>query len=313
MERKFEDGIVDLVMKGEAMHKWINPRGHNVAVLFSSPSRDAYAQQAAARGQTYTFIDATRQPRTWLKGEYAYLAPNAASLLLARCNIKHDIIDEADLSDERLSGMLALVIPNGGHLGDAVIARIERWIRDPAHRLVVTGKTNLPPRLLGLASCEPLPVAGYTGWRWRESSPFAGSDWEAHYVTGYAGHPAHRVVALPAARVSADLLLTIFTPYSPLHDGAVIIRGDTIIAAGCILPLSQKPLTDRALGTRHRAALGLSDESDALCIVVSEERATVSVAQRGRLRRDLTPQQLREVLETRGTAHDGGEPSEVAG
>ena len=115
------------------------------------------------------------------------------------------------------------------------------------------------------------------------------------------------------ARVSADLLLTIFTPYSPLHDGAVIIRGDTIIAAGCILPLSQKPLTDRALGTRHRAALGLSDESDALCIVVSEERATVSVAQRGRLRRDLTPQQLREVLETRGTAHDGGEPSEVAG
>ena len=206
MERNFEDAIVDLVMKGEAMHKWINPRGHNVAVLFSSPSRDACAQQAAARGQTYTFIDATRQPRTWLKGEYAYLAPNAASLLLARCNIKHDIIDETDLTDERLAGMLALIIPNAGHLGDAVIGRIERWIRDPAHRLVVTGKTNLPPRLLGLASCELLPVAGYTGWRWRENSAFAGSDWEAHYVTGYAGHPAHRVVALPGARVSADLV-----------------------------------------------------------------------------------------------------------
>ena len=115
------------------------------------------------------------------------------------------------------------------------------------------------------------------------------------------------------ARVSADLLMTIFTPYSPLHDGAVIVRGDTIIAAGCILPLSQKPLTDRALGTRHRAALGLSDESDALCIVVSEERATVSVAQRGRLWRDLSPQQLRDVLETRGIAHDGGEPAEVSG
>jgi diadenylate cyclase len=98
------------------------------------------------------------------------------------------------------------------------------------------------------------------------------------------------------AKVSADLLLTIFTPYSPLHDGAVLVRGDLIIAAGCILPLSQKPLADRALGTRHRAALGLSDESDALVIVVSEERSTVSVADRGRLWRDLTPAELRELL-----------------
>ncbi|CAN5382982.1 diadenylate cyclase CdaA [soil metagenome] len=114
------------------------------------------------------------------------------------------------------------------------------------------------------------------------------------------------------ARVSADLLMTIFTPYSPLHDGAVIVRGDTIIAAGCILPLSQKPLADRALGTRHRAALGLSDESDALVIVVSEERATVSVAQRGRLWGDLSPQQLRDALETKGLARDGTEPTEVS-
>jgi diadenylate cyclase len=114
------------------------------------------------------------------------------------------------------------------------------------------------------------------------------------------------------ARVSADLLMTIFTPYSPLHDGAVIIRGDTIIAAGCILPLSQKPLADRALGTRHRAALGLSDETDALVIVVSEERATVSVAKRGRLWRDLTPQQLREALEARALVGDEDLPNEVS-
>jgi len=98
------------------------------------------------------------------------------------------------------------------------------------------------------------------------------------------------------AKVSADLLATIFTPYSPLHDGAVIVRGDTIIAAGCILPLSQSVLSDRSLGTRHRAALGLSDESDAVVIVVSEETAAVSVADRGRLYRDLTPQELREML-----------------
>ena len=71
------------------------------------------------------------------------------------------------------------------------------------------------------------------------------------------------------AKVSADLLTTIFTPYSPLHDGAVIISGDTIIGAGCILPLSQAQLGDRSLGTRHRAALGLSEETDALVLVVS--------------------------------------------
>ncbi|MEO8622446.1 MAG: diadenylate cyclase CdaA [bacterium] len=113
------------------------------------------------------------------------------------------------------------------------------------------------------------------------------------------------------AKVSADLLLTIFTPYSPLHDGAAIIRGDTIIAASCILPLSQKPLIDRALGTRHRAALGLSDETDALVIVVSEERGTISVAERGRLWRDLAPLELRAVLEGRSPVRDDLESAGV--
>ena len=80
------------------------------------------------------------------------------------------------------------------------------------------------------------------------------------------------------ATVSADLLTTIFTPYSPLHDGAVIIRGDEIIAAGCVLPLTQFPVEDRSLGTRHRAALGLSEETDAIVIVVSEETSKVSIA-----------------------------------
>lgn len=98
------------------------------------------------------------------------------------------------------------------------------------------------------------------------------------------------------AKVSADLLATIFTPYSPLHDGAVIIRGDTIIGAGCILPLTQSQNLDRKLGTRHRAALGLSEESDALVIVVSEETAQISVAQEGRLVRGLTAVQLRDII-----------------
>jgi diadenylate cyclase len=98
------------------------------------------------------------------------------------------------------------------------------------------------------------------------------------------------------AKVSADLLATIFTPYSPLHDGAVVIRGDTIIGAGCILPLSQSPVIDRTLGTRHRAALGLSEETDALVIVVSEESAQISVAQDGRLLRGLTAPQVRDII-----------------
>ncbi len=107
------------------------------------------------------------------------------------------------------------------------------------------------------------------------------------------------------AKVSADLLTTIFTPYSPLHDGAVLIRGDTIIGASCILPLSQTAGLDRSLGTRHRAALGLSEESDAVVVVVSEERASISVAQNGSLRQHLTPLQVRDLLagrEPRATA-----------
>jgi diadenylate cyclase len=98
------------------------------------------------------------------------------------------------------------------------------------------------------------------------------------------------------ATVSAELLASIFSPYSPLHDGAVVVRGDQIVAAGCILPLTQNARLDRSLGTRHRAAIGLSEETDALVFVVSEETATVSAASRGRLERKLTPERVRELL-----------------
>jgi diadenylate cyclase len=110
------------------------------------------------------------------------------------------------------------------------------------------------------------------------------------------------------AKVSADLLATIFTPYSPLHDGAVIIRGDTIIGAGAILPLSQEPPSDRTLGTRHRAAIGLSEETDALVIVVSEETAQISVARHGRLQRGLSIPQLREIIAGRPPLSTGEIP-----
>jgi len=98
------------------------------------------------------------------------------------------------------------------------------------------------------------------------------------------------------ANVSSDLLVTIFTPYAPLHDGAVILRDVVVLGAGCILPLSEAVLPDRMLGTRHRAALGLSEETDALVIVVSEENTSISVAHRGQLYRSLSTIELRDVL-----------------
>jgi len=98
------------------------------------------------------------------------------------------------------------------------------------------------------------------------------------------------------ARVSHEMLTTIFTPFSPLHDGAVIIRGDLIKAAGAILPLTQTPLADRTLGTRHRAALGLAEETDALVIVVSEETSKVSVALAGRIEVGVELSRLKDLL-----------------
>jgi len=98
------------------------------------------------------------------------------------------------------------------------------------------------------------------------------------------------------AMISAELLATIFTPHSPLHDGAVIIKDHHIIAAGCILPLSESPDLDSALGTRHRAALGLTEETDAVCVVVSEETRTKSFAVGGRFYRGLDNAALRERL-----------------
>ncbi len=98
------------------------------------------------------------------------------------------------------------------------------------------------------------------------------------------------------ARVSAELLVTIFTTPSPLHDGAVIIEKNRIVAAGCILPLSQNPRLAKSLGTRHRAGLGLSEETDAVVIIASEETRTISLAVGGKLKRKLDINTLRNDL-----------------
>jgi diadenylate cyclase len=85
------------------------------------------------------------------------------------------------------------------------------------------------------------------------------------------------------AVVTAELLQTLFVPKGPLHDGAVIIEEDRVVAAGCILPLSQSETVSQAIGTRHRAALGLTEETDAIVVVVSEETGQISLARRGKL------------------------------
>jgi diadenylate cyclase len=98
------------------------------------------------------------------------------------------------------------------------------------------------------------------------------------------------------AELSADLLGTIFTPHSPLHDGAVIVRGQRIMAAGVVLPLSETSIYRERFGTRHRAALGITEQTDALAIVVSEETGSIALAERGRIVRNLDEDRLRRAL-----------------
>ncbi|HDM08738.1 MAG TPA: TIGR00159 family protein [Candidatus Omnitrophica bacterium] len=96
--------------------------------------------------------------------------------------------------------------------------------------------------------------------------------------------------------VTSELLVTIFMPHTPLHDGGVIIEGNKVKTASCLFPLTQNPNVSKTLGTRHRAALGLSEETDAVVIVVSEETGTVSLALRGELYRNLSAEELKEKL-----------------
>ncbi len=98
------------------------------------------------------------------------------------------------------------------------------------------------------------------------------------------------------ARLSYDLLATIFRPSAPLHDGAVIVQRDRIAAAACFLPLSMNPILSTQLGTRHRAGIGITEETDAVAVIVSEETGAISVAVAGNIERDLTVDHLRERL-----------------
>jgi len=98
------------------------------------------------------------------------------------------------------------------------------------------------------------------------------------------------------ARLSYDLLATVFRPSAPLHDGAVIVQKDRIAAAACFLPLSLNPVLSTQMGTRHRAGIGITEETDAIAVIVSEETGAISLAVAGNIERDLTVERLRERL-----------------
>ncbi len=98
------------------------------------------------------------------------------------------------------------------------------------------------------------------------------------------------------ADVTAALLVTIFNPATPLHDGAVVIQGERVVAAGCLFPLTENVEAGSGLGTRHRAAIGVTEDSDAIAVVVSEETGSISMAVKGKLTSGLEPENLRTIL-----------------
>lgn len=98
------------------------------------------------------------------------------------------------------------------------------------------------------------------------------------------------------AEVTNELIQTVFYPGSALHDGAVIIKDDRVVAAGCVLPLTDDPDVSKVLGTRHRAALGITEESDAISLVISEETGNISLAHKGQINQGLTPEELKEQM-----------------
>lgn len=105
------------------------------------------------------------------------------------------------------------------------------------------------------------------------------------------------------ALLTASLLESIFNTRAPMHDGAVVVKGNKVVAAGCFLPLSQTQSISKDVGTRHRAAIGITEESDNLSIVVSEENGIISIAKKGILRRYITPERLSDILyETYGVS-----------
>ena len=119
-------------------------------------------------------------------------------------------------------------------------------------------------------------------------------------------------IALDAV-LTYDLLVTIFSPHTPLHDGAVIVHQNRIIAAGCFLPLTLDPYLSKELGTRHRAAIGVTEETDAIAVIVSEETGTISMAMEGKITRNLGGENLRSAIQNAFEGRLGTRSSRLVG
>lgn len=113
--------------------------------------------------------------------------------------------------------------------------------------------------------------------------------------------------------LSSEMVVSVFFPKTPLHDGGIIIRGDRIVSAACIFPVTQRADLDRTLGLRHRAALGLAEESDAIVIVVSEETGVVSLCHRGAIERNFEPESFGRRLAQLFALKDENDPQQLAG
>ena len=134
-------GTHDILPSEQPLWQWVAGEMQDVCALYGYRRIDTPAFEDTelivrtsgggsdvVQKETYTFTDAWGRPRTWLKGEHAYLAPSGASVLLARCNLKHDVVEEADLTAERLAGYRVLLVPNAAHLSGETMARIESWL-----------------------------------------------------------------------------------------------------------------------------------------------------------------------------------------
>jgi diadenylate cyclase len=177
-------------------------------------------------------------------------------------------------------GLLALVVIFQPELRRGLdrLGRVGSW------RWLLPGEQAAQQRVAGVLAAAAA----------RLSSRRAGALIVIERATGL-GDKAETGITLHAD-LSTELLTTIFAPGTPLHDGAVIVRDDRIVAAGVMLPLAERDASLEMTGTRHRAAIGISEQTDALVIVVSEERGTISLAEGGSFTRDLDEHELRQRL-----------------
>ena len=176
--------------------------------------------------------------------------------------------------------------------------------------VIVLFQHEIRAALTHLGNNIPLPFRSQN----RKANPF-GQEWYDEVVLAATTLASEKIGALMVferdvglktyiesgirldARVNYDLLVTIFNTHTPLHDGAVIIRSNRVAAACCFLPLTQNPLISRELGTRHRAAIGVTEDSDAFAVIVSEETGVISLAIEGRLKRNLDGPGLRRSIQ----------------